>query len=349
MHPGPSTRLMKAIQLEKPQSLRLITIPDPPNPGPGEALVRVHRAAFCGTDFAMYLGRMPGATLPRILGHELGVEVLALGQGTGPLQVGDRCAVEPYLNDPGSFATRNGHPNCCENLRVLGVHIDGGLRSRLLLPARKLHRVQNLSYDQAALVELLAVGHHAVERSRCRPGEQVLVIGAGPVGLSIAVAVQQMGGRVILMDPDVARLDQARQRLGAVAVIQVLGDDSDLQRVEQCTGGHLARHVFESTGSFRLIQEAPRYCAHAGTVILVALSNQELALPHALLHRRELTLMTSRNALPTDFQAVIAALESGAVDVRGWITHTASFQEAIGEFGKWLNPATGVVRAMVSL
>src|SRR6202162_5930995 len=128
---------MKAIQLEKPYHFRRIDIPEPSAPGPQEALVRVHRVGICGTDISGYLGRMPFFSYPRIPGHELGVEVLAVGEGVSQVRPGDRCSVEPYINDPNSSASRRGRPNCCEKLEVLGVHRDGGMRSRFLVPARK--------------------------------------------------------------------------------------------------------------------------------------------------------------------------------------------------------------------
>lgn len=338
---------MKAIQLEKPQSLRIIEIPEPTPPGPGEALVRVHRVGLCGTDYAAYLGRMPFMTAPRILGHELGVEILAIGQGVQQVQVGDRCTVEPYLNDPGSFATRQGHPNCCENLRVLGVHTDGGLRPRFVIPARKLHRANALTHDQAALVEVLAVGMHAARRGQCKSSEHVLVLGAGPLGLSAALAAVRAGAQVMVMDPDPIRLDFVRQRLRLPNVIQVLGDDSDLHRIEQCTGGHLAQCVIDTTGSHRLMTESVRFAAFGGRIVFAGLTNSELSFSHPFVHRRELSLLSSRNALPEDFKTVIDLMSAGELDVRHWITHTASFQECIGEFGKWLNPTTGTIRAVV--
>src|SRR5438128_6989258 len=156
---------MKAIQLEKPQHFRRIEIAEPNPPGPGEALVQVHRVGICGTDYSGYLGKMPFVTYPRILGHELGVEVVAVGDGVTNVKPGDRCSVEPYINDPTSYASRRGRPNCCERLQVLGVHTDGGMRPQFLVPARKLHVSAKLSFEQLALVETLAIGCHAVSRS----------------------------------------------------------------------------------------------------------------------------------------------------------------------------------------
>ena len=160
---------MKALSLESPKHLKRIETESPQKPAPGEALVRVHRVGICGTDISGFLGKMPFFSYPRILGHELGIEVIEVGEGVTNVQSGDRCSVEPYINDPNSYASRRGHPNCCERLEVLGVHRDGGMRPQFLLPARKLHVSKTLAFDQLALVETLAIGCHAVNRGRPGP------------------------------------------------------------------------------------------------------------------------------------------------------------------------------------
>src|SRR5260370_4158677 len=125
---------MKALSLETPKQWKRIEIDGPKNPGPGDALVRVHRVGVCGTDISGYLGKMPLFSYPRIPGHELGVEVLSVGPGVSNVKPGDRCSVEPYINDPNSYASRRGRPNCCEKLEVLGLPIPAGLRPALSLP-----------------------------------------------------------------------------------------------------------------------------------------------------------------------------------------------------------------------
>src|SRR5262249_19460463 len=175
---------MRALRREAPKRWKRIDIPEPPKPGAGEALVRVHRVGVCGTDISGYLGKMPLFSYPRIPGHELGVEVVEVGPDVENVRPGDRCSVEPYINDPNSHASRRGRPNCCEKLQVLGVHIDGGLRPYFHVPARKLHVARTLGFDQLALVETLAIGRHATQRADPKPDEATLIIGAGPIGLA---------------------------------------------------------------------------------------------------------------------------------------------------------------------
>jgi threonine dehydrogenase-like Zn-dependent dehydrogenase len=201
---------MRAIQLEKPRNFRIIDIPETPAPGPGQALVRVHRVGICGTDFSGFLGKMPFFSYPRIPGHELGVEVLAVGEGVTHVRGGERCSIEPYLNCEHCYSCRCGHTNCCESNQTLGVHCDGGLRPTFLIPARKLHVSSKLNFEQLALVETLAIGCHAVNRGQPRPGEHVLVIGAGPIGLSTIEFSRLSGARTIVMDMNEARLGFVR-------------------------------------------------------------------------------------------------------------------------------------------
>lgn len=201
---------MQALVLEEPGRLSLQTLIDCQSPGAGEALVRVHRAGVCGTDIHAFAGKQPFFQYPRLIGHELGVEVLEVGAGVDGLRVGDRCAVEPYLNCGECIACRRGRGNCCASMKVLGVHVDGGFRERFIVPAHKLHPSTSLTFEQLALVEALAIGAHAVSRGQVEPGEWTLVIGAGPIGLGVMQFARRAGGRVIALDLSRERLQFCR-------------------------------------------------------------------------------------------------------------------------------------------
>ena len=205
---------MHAIQLEQPGRFRTISIPEPNAPGPGEALVRVHRVGICGTDISGYLGKMPFYSYPRIPGHELGIEVVAVGPGVEHVRPDDRCSVEPYMNCQACFSCERGRPNCCQNLQVLGVHTDGGMRPQFVVPARKLHPSTKLTLDQLALVETLAIGCHAVDRGAPESVDNVLVIGAGPIGLSVIEFVKLTGATITVLDMNQKRLDFCKQAMG---------------------------------------------------------------------------------------------------------------------------------------
>ncbi len=339
---------MKALQLEKPQSWRRIEIAEPPAPAAGEALVRVQRVGICGTDLGGYLGKMPFFSYPRIPGHELGVEVVAVGVGVTKVKPGDRCSVEPYLNCQLCYSCRRGFTNCCEHHKTLGVMCDGGLTERIILPARKLHLAGKLTPDQCALVETLAIGCHAVDRGNPKAGENVLIIGAGPIGLSALEFAKLSGARVIVMDISEGRLAFVRERMGVPDTLLVRGDDFDVKALAGLTNGQLADVVIDATGSNKSMARAMEFAAFAGRVVFVGITQQNLEFPHApVLHRRELTLMASRNALSRDFTRIIGLIEQGKIDTVPWITHHAAFNDVPDVFPSWLKPETGVIKAVV--
>src|SRR3954462_10893963 len=210
---------MKAIVLEQPGRFSHRELPEPEKPGSGDAVVRVHRVGICGSDYGGYLGKMPFYSYPRIPGHELGVEVLSVGEGVTNLAAGGRCSVEPYINCQRCYSCRRGLTNCCEHHQTLGVMCDGGMCERMLLPARKLHVSRQLSYEQLALVETLAIGCHAVDRGGVQAGHNVLVIGAGPIGLSAIEFVKVAGATCIVLDLSEGRLAFCRDKMGIAHTI----------------------------------------------------------------------------------------------------------------------------------
>jgi alcohol dehydrogenase len=340
---------MKAIVLQQPGRFEQVGIDEPARPGPGEALVRVHRVGICGTDISGYLGKMPFYSYPRIPGHELGVEVLEVGPGVAGIKAGDRCSVEPYMNCQTCFACRHGRGNCCENLQVLGVHTDGGLRPRFVVPARKLHPSAKLTLEQLALVETLSIGCHAVHRGDPKKEEFALVIGAGPIGLSVIEFVKLTGARIIVLDMNERRLDFCKQKMGVDHVVQARGDDSEPAALKEITDGALPSVVFDATGSTRSMCNAFNYVAHTGRLVFVGIVTDAVSFPDPLFHRREITLYASRNSLPKDFDGIIRLIEEGKIDTRPWITHTTAFDALIGNFPSYTKAETGVIKAIVEV
>ena len=338
---------MKALLLKEPRELLRIEADEAPSPGPGEALVRVHRVGICGTDLSGYLGKMPFFRYPRIPGHELGVEVLEVGEGVEEVKPGDRCSVEPYINDPTSYASRRGRPNCCERLEVLGVHRDGGLRPRFVLPARKLHPSTSLGYDQLALVETLAIGRHAVARSGLLADETCLVVGAGPIGLAALQFVKLSGARTIVLDLNGSRLDFCRRTLGVDHTLQPSDQlDADLRELAD---GHLPDVVIDATGHAGSMSAGFGLVAPGGRLVFVGITTGEVTFSHPVFHRPEGTLLCSRNALPDDFRRIIAHIERGEIDTNPWITHRSGFDDLPGLFPSYVLPETGVIKAIVEI
>jgi alcohol dehydrogenase len=340
---------MKAIQLAEPKQFRIIDIPEPPAHGPGEAVVRVHRVGVCGTDYSGYLGKMPFFSYPRIPGHELGVEVVAVGPGVTTVKPGDRAAVEPYINCQACYSCARGHTNCCEHHQTLGVHVDGGLRPLFTIPARKLHVSTKLTFEQLALVETLGIGLHAVNRANPKPDETVLVIGAGPIGLSVIEFAKLAGSRVVVMDLNEQRLRFAREKMGVAETIAAKGHDEDVKTFTDLTGGKLGNVVVDATGSAKSMTAALGYVGFAGRLVWVGITQDPLTFTQPPMHRREMTFLASRNATAPEFTRIVRLIEGGMLDTRPWITHRAPFDAMVGEFTNWLKPETGVVKAMVEV
>jgi alcohol dehydrogenase len=338
---------MKAILLQEPRRFERIDIEEPGRPGPGEALVRVHRVGICGTDVSGYLGKMPFFSYPRIPGHELGVEVVDVGAGVTNVKPGDRCSVEPYMNCGNCHACRKGASNCCANLKVLGVMTDGGLRERFVLRADKLHPSAKLSFDQLALVETLAIGCHAVDRSGLTRGENCLVIGAGPIGLSSIVFAKLTGARVIVLDVNPQRLEFCKKTMGVDET--VVASDRVVEELRRLTDGALPDVVIDATGSNVSMSSAFGYVAPTGRLVYVGITTKEVTFTHPTFHKPEGTLLCSRNALPRDFARIIKLIEDGRIDTRPWITHRTAFDEMAGVFESYTRPETGVIKAVVEV
>ncbi len=307
--------------------------------------MRVRRVGVCGTDYHAYRGRQPFFSYPRILGHELGVEVVEAGENDSGIRPGDLCAVEPYLNCRNCVACRSGKTNCCESLQVLGVHVDGGMRERICVSVHKLHRSELLSVDQLALVETLGIGAHAVARAQLTEAECALVIGAGPIGLSVAHFATLAGAQVIVLDVNEDRLASCSSLFTTVSAVQAGADSVDRVRAE--AGGELPLAVFDATGNAESMIGSFRYVAHGGRVIFVGLVLADISFHDPDFHRKELTLLATRNSTGADFRQIISLMEAGKVDTTRWITHRCPAGSIVKEFPRWLDPQNRVLKAVI--
>lgn len=342
---------MQAIQFTAPRQISLVDLPEPVTPGPGEALVRTHRMGICGTDLACYLGKFPFFAYPRTPGHELGLEVVAVAGDVDNVRPGDKCSLEPYVNDPSSPTSLKGFPNCCPGVQVIGVHCNGGLRKGIFaVPARKLHVGNDLSYDQLALVETLAIGFHAVQRGNPQPGETVLVVGAGPIGLACLEFLKLMDVKAIAMDMVEGRLEFCRKNLGIQHTVRYEPEGSHLAVLEELTGGKLADVIIDATGNPHSMSTCFDYAAFTGRVVYVGITTSELTFAHApVFHRRELTLLASRNAMPADFEHIIRLIGEGKINTSPWITHRIGFDQVADGFSRFTDPSLGAIKAMIEV
>ena len=334
---------MKYIVCEKPGEF-ILKEKEAPIRKEGEALLQINKVGICGTDLHAYAGNQAFFTYPIILGHELASEVLELGENDRGIKAGDKVVVMPYISDPNSVASRNGKPNCCPNITVLGVHGDGGMQEKITVPADILLKANNLSDNEMAIVEPLAIGAHAVRRAAIQKGEIVAVLGAGPIGIGIMKLAQIAGAKVIAIDMNQDRLTYAKEKIGVDYIVKARA--GAVEEVSKITNGDLCNAVFDASGNKHALEACPDYMSHGGRFVLVGLSKGELAYSHPKIHAKEMTLMCSRNATIEDFEHVISVLNQFPTE--SFITHSVDFTEMIENFDSWLDPKTGVIKATVS-
>ncbi|MEN8737075.1 MAG: zinc-binding alcohol dehydrogenase family protein [Akkermansiaceae bacterium] len=340
-----------AIEFTGIKKIEPVDLPDMENPGPGHALVRTHRMGICGTDLSCYLGKFPFFSYPRTPGHELGLEVIAVGADVTNVKVGDKCSLEPYDHDPNTVASQRGFTNACPHVEVIGVHKSGGLRkSNWIVPAHKLHPGNELSFDELALVETLAIGYHAVKRGNPQPGETAMVIGAGPIGLAALEFLKLMDLKVIVVDFAQNRLDFCKEKLGIPHSVQAKPDGSHLAEIEELTGGAFCDVIIDATGHSGSMVQCFEYAAVGGRVVYVGITAQDIQFPQAPhFHRRELSVMASRNAHPRDFPEIIQIVQDGKINLRNWITHRLDITEVAEGFDQFTDPATGAIKAVITV
>jgi 2-desacetyl-2-hydroxyethyl bacteriochlorophyllide A dehydrogenase len=309
---------------------------------PGCALLKIKRVGICGTDLHAYKGQQAFFTYPRILGHELAAEILAVDKND-ELKVGDRVAVIPYINCEECSACLAGKSNCCERLKVYGVHTDGGMQEIINFPTRLLIPTNDLSLDEIAIVEPLAIGAHALRRANVKPGQTIVVLGCGPIGMGIIQLAKVMGATVFAIDVNEHRLKVAKEKFEA--------DHITLPSPEifkQINHGKLGHVVFDATGNKKAIEGGLEYMQHGGTMVMVGLTKGELTFHHPWLHAKETTLMNSRNATREDFEFVISVLRNKKFNTEAYITSKVSLQSILTEFDAWSAPDSKEIKVVTN-
>lgn len=318
-----------------------------PVAGIGQVLLRIRKIGICGTDLHAFEGTQPYFSYPRVLGHELACEIAGLEESIKGFSVGDPVTFIPYFPCFKCIACRNGKVNCCENIRGAGVHVDGGMADYMVVPSHSLINGTGLLSDELALVEPMAIGAHAVRITGIKPGEYVLVIGAGPIGLGVIAFARMKGAHVIAMDVIGQRLEFSKKYFGA----EFLTDPSSspVEAIREITGGDMVSAVIDATGNKKAIEGSLDYLAHGGCITLVGLQRDVFCFSHPDFHKRETTLRSSRNATREDFNLVVQSMKEGSVNVNPLITHRIRFSELAGSFGNLLDPEQRVVKAIVEM
>ena len=337
---------MKTLICTNPKHFEYYEV-DQPQLEKDTAIIKIKRIGICGTDLHAFEGTQPFFSYPRVLGHELSGELVDFDNAPG-FTKGEAVTFIPYFSDGTCIACRSGKANCCVNIKVFGVHIDGGMAEYVRIPSKYLLHGEGLSYDELALVEPLAIGAHGVRQAEVKAGEFVLVVGAGPIGLGTMEFAKIAGANVIALDVNDMRLNFCKEKLGVHATINALSEDVN-ERLKEITNGDMPTVIIDATGNLKAINNGINYLAHSGRYVLIGLQKSEFSFSHPEFHKRETTLMSSRNATTQDFEHVIASMKKSLVNPKNYITHTVKFDEVKEHFESWLNPQNGVIKAMVSL
>jgi 2-desacetyl-2-hydroxyethyl bacteriochlorophyllide A dehydrogenase len=311
------------------------------------AIIKIKRIGICGTDLHAFEGTQPFFEYPRILGHELAGELVEFDHAPG-FHKGEAVTFIPYFHCGQCIACRRGKPNCCTRIKVCGVHVDGGMVEYLSVPSSSLLHGDGLSLDELALVEPLSIGAHGIRRAAVEQGEYVLVIGAGPIGIGAMEFAQIAGGKVIALDINAQRLQCCQEKLKVPYAVYASASDV-VDQLKEITSGEMPTVVIDATGSLKAINTAFHYMAHGARYVLIGLQKNEISFSHPAFHKREGTLMSSRNATVQDFERVIGHLKRGEIKPDTYITHRVSFEDVAKEFANWLDPAKGVIKAMVEV
>jgi 2-desacetyl-2-hydroxyethyl bacteriochlorophyllide A dehydrogenase len=315
-----------------------------PQRAPGHVLLRVKRVGVCGTDLHIFSGNQPYLAYPRVMGHELSGVVEEADDG-GALRAGDAVYVMPYLSCGRCVACRQGKTNCCVNIEVLGVHRDGAFTEYLSLPAQFVHKAEGVSLDEAAMIEFLAIGAHAVRRGDVKAGERVLVVGTGPIGMAALLFARLRGAAVTALDTRQERLDFCTRELGVHAAVCI--GENDNAELSHLTDGEFFDVVFDATGNAKAMERGFEFIAHGGRYVLISIVRDNISFPDPEFHKREATLLSSRNATAEDFETVLAAMRAGEVPGAALNTHRLQLADVPAQFAGLLDAKAGVVKAIV--
>lgn len=333
---------MKDLQISgtvvAPDQFELREYPRPDQAPNGWVLVDITAIGICGTDYHIFEGKHPFLEYPRVIGHELSGRLVSDLPG---MPAGSLVVINPYVSCGFCRACHRGKPNCCTDIQVLGVHRDGGMCSRIAVPAHNLYPAEGLTELQAAMVEFLAIGAHAVNRTGIASGDRVLVTGAGPIGLGAALFARLDGADVHLMDLSPARLEQAQTKFGFTKLHKP--SDSVLS-------GDLADGfdiIFDATGNGKAIEAGFDLLGHGSSYVLISVVKGDITFTDSEFHKREARIIGSRNALKSDFDMVIQAIRRGLIDTDALCSEVIKLSQLPDRFKELVEDREALIKAVV--
>jgi 2-desacetyl-2-hydroxyethyl bacteriochlorophyllide A dehydrogenase len=337
---------MKFVRCVAPGELEFAERRAPGSPPEGWALIDVAHVGICGTDYHIFEGKHPFLAYPRVMGHEVSGTVVEIN-GPVTVAVGQDVIVNPYLSCGKCVACRQGKANCCVSIQVLGVHRDGGMSEQILVPVGNLLSAAGLSLVEAATVEFLAVGAHAVRRSMAVGDGRALVIGAGPIGLGTALFARLAKQQVTIMDVSAERLAFATRQLGFLVLDGSKGRISE--KISERTAGAGFDVVYDATGNSESLKAAFAYVAHGGVMVMVSVVQDDITFSDPEFHKREMMLIGSRNATRADFEHVVTSIRAGNIPIDQLVTHRTTLRDSPRDIAAWAHQKSGLIKAMIDV
>ncbi|MEH8096812.1 zinc-binding alcohol dehydrogenase family protein [Gallibacterium anatis] len=328
-------QFIKAVKLDKPHQVSIQETQFPVKKE-NEVLIKVESVGICGSDIGAYRGTNPLVTYPRILGHEVVGRIIESGLGMpSNIKIGDRVIVDPYIYCGSCYPCSIGRTNCCTNLKVIGVHIDGGMQEIITHPAHLITKVpNNITLNLLPLAEPLTIALHAIHRTKVKQGEFVTIIGAGAIGLMAALVSKLYGATPILIDILDKRLEYAKS-IGVTHTINSLKEDPQ-EQINKITNSQLSQVVIEASGANESIQNTLKYTSFAGRIALTGWPKKETLLPTNIITFKELDIYGSRTS-KGEFEEALNLISSGKFDAKDIVTKTISFDEIPEYIGKLSN------------
>ncbi|MCC8026989.1 MAG: zinc-binding alcohol dehydrogenase family protein [Clostridium sp.] len=317
---------MRAIKFEEPWKVECIEL-EKPVPGEGQALIKVKAAGICGSDIGAFRGTNPLVSFPRIIGHEIVGEVLSVPENNERgITVGDHVIVDPYLYCGTCYPCSIGRTNCCTDLKVLGVHVEGGMSDYMVHPANMLWKLpEDMPWDIAPMAEPLTIALHGIHRGHLSRGEHVAIIGAGPIGLLAAMSAISYGAKPIVIDVVNERLQFAKE-LGVNDTINS-AEENLAEKVAEFTDGRMAELVMECSGANGAVRSTLDIVSNAGRITLTGWPKKETPLPTDAVTRKEVDISGARTSA-NEFEEAVRLIYSGKVDARRILTKVVRMEEA---------------------
>lgn len=334
---------MDVVFIKKPGEIELLDMPEPAVKD-GEALLKIKYCGICGSDIATYTGNQPFASYPRIPGHEFSAEIVDIEDNDLGLKAGMIVTANPYFNCGHCYPCSKGKVNCCESNETMGVQRDGSFAEYITMPIERIVNGRGLSAQTLALIEPFSIGYHAINRGNIKNKDNVLVIGAGPIGIFAMLSAKLAGAKVTIVDMLKERLDLAKS-MGADQIVNV-SQKTLAKEVEKLTNGNGMDACVEAVGHANTFLQCIENAAFGGKIILIGNGKTETKFNHSILLKKELDVYGSRNSL-YDFKPLIDKVKTNNLDIEKIITHIYAKEDVLQAFKELNNNDGSMAKVLI--